>query len=126
MKPFVSIVGRGKVPSKKNKMKLSNRGGKVRTYKDPSVSLFENDLKMLARIEMKGRKPTSKPVSMSLNVIMGDRRRRDLQNCFGSVCDALNDIVYEDDCQIELLIGIKTYKKNRWGYEIKITEIDDE
>ena len=33
---------------------------------------------------------TDGPVALSVAVVFGDRRKRDLQNCFGALCDALD------------------------------------
>jgi len=114
----VFIEGTGKIPSKKNQMIICGK----RLVKDTSVRLFEASLRgeAIKVMTAAGLQPTDKPVKLHLDVTFGDRRRRDVQNCFGSVCDALNDIVYNDDCQIELLSAKKTYKKGEWCYSIYV------
>ena len=114
----VCIKGSGKIPSKKNQMIISGK----RLIKDNSVRLFESTLRAeaIAVMTAAGLQPTDKPVKLHLDVTFGDKRRRDVQNCFGSVCDALNDIVYNDDCQIHVLSAQKTYMKGEWCYSIYV------
>lgn len=116
MKTIV-IEGTGKIPSKKNRMRVWNG----RMIKDKGCRDFEHMLSDLARVVMNGDVPFTDDVSLSLMVIFGDRRRRDLQNLFGSVCDSLNGIVYDDDSQIVELSGEKHYIKGEWKYTIRIT-----
>ena len=115
---MLAIVGHQKIPSKKNTMGL--RYNKM--YKPREVQEFEMYVGWIAAQAMKiqGWDKTNKPVSMSLEVVFGDKRKRDLQNCFGSICDALNDIVYDDDSQIVFIAARKTYEKNKWGFKINI------
>lgn len=113
----VVIEGTGKIPSKKNRMRVF----KNRMIKDKGCREFEQLLSSIARDVMKNDVPFKDDVSLSLMVIFGDRRRRDLQNLFGSVCDSLNGIVYEDDSQIVDLQATKHYIKGEWKYTIRIT-----
>jgi Holliday junction resolvase RusA-like endonuclease len=114
----IEIHGTGKIPSKKNQMMICGK----RLVKQNSVRLFEASLRAQALLVMTTAElqPTDKPVKLHLDVTFGDRRRRDVQNCFGSVCDALNDIVYNDDCQIQILSAQKTYIKGEWCYSIYV------
>ena len=113
----VIIEGTGKIPSKKNRMRI----WKGRMIKDKGCREFEQQLSTLARDVMKDDVPFTGDVSLSLMVIFGDRRRRELQNLFGSVCDSLNEIVYDDDSQIVDLTAVKHYIKGEWKYTIRIT-----
>ena len=117
----VYIHGEGKIPSKKNQMIICGK----RLIKDNSVRMFEAQLRGQAIEVMTcaGLQPTDKPVKLHLSVTFGDRRRRDVQNCFGSVCDALNDIVYNDDCQIQDISASKQYTKDEWCYSIIVETI---
>ena len=91
-------------------------------YKPREVQEFEMYVGWIAAQAMKiqGWEKTNKPVSMSLEVVFGDKRNRDLQNCFGSICDALIGIVYDDDSQIVFIAARKSYEKNKWGFQINI------
>jgi len=111
----------GKVPSKKNRMKVYGN----RMVKDKAVKTFESELKSHAKslMECIQSPPFDGPVEMDLEIITGDKRRRDLQNYFGSICDALNGVVYEDDSQIEIITAQKLYKKGIWSYTITIKPI---
>lgn len=118
---IVRIDRQGKIPSKKNQMIVCGR----RLVKDNKVRAFEAELRAAAIMTMTcaGLQATDKPVSLHLDVTFGDRRRRDVQNCFGSVCDALNDIVYDDDCQIQTISATKHYIKGEWCYSIIVKTI---
>ena len=125
MKSMSSLIIKGdrKIPMKKNLMRVS--GNKV--YKVREVKNFETWLAWTAAASMKeqGWKTTDRPVKFSLDVIFGDKRKRDLQNCFASVCDALNNIVYVDDAQIEVLSASKKYIKGEWSFILEIEVIDE-
>ena len=114
----VIIEGFVKVPSKKNRMKV----GKGRVYKDSEIKSFEEYLRLIAIKAMREQNIAlfNVPVSMNLIVTNGDRRRRDLQNAFGAICDAMNGIVYKDDYLINQIIASKRYKKNEWSFRIII------
>lgn len=113
----VVIEGTGKIPAKKNRMRVF----KNRLIKDKGCREFEQLLASIARDVMGSDVPFTGNVALSLMVIFGDRRRRDLQNLFGSICDSLNGIVYDDDCQIVELSAEKHYIKGEWKYTIRIT-----
>ena len=125
----VTIDGRVKIPMKKNSMVLTSKNGKPRMIKDQKVKNFEEYLAWIATGEMKRNgftKPFEKPVKLHLEVVFGDNYRRDLQNCFGSVCDALNGIVYADDCQIVSLSATKRVEYNQWSFRIIVAEIEED
>jgi Holliday junction resolvase RusA-like endonuclease len=112
------IKGDRKIPMKKNRMRI--KGNYV--YKHKDVREFEMWLSYLASVAMKKQNwvKTDGFVSMHIDVVFGDKRRRDLQNCFGAVCDSLNEVVYVDDCQIVKLSATKRYVKSEWSFIIKI------
>ena len=119
----IIIERAGKIPSKKNRMKVwRNRMVKERGVKD-----FEDGLKMFAIQQMTigGLRTLDGPVRLRLDVTFGDKRKRDLQNCFGSVCDALNEVCYHDDSQIVELSGSKQHMNGVWTYRIAVESIDD-
>tara|TARA_R100000734_G_C3235774_1_gene42147 strand:- start:194 stop:553 length:360 start_codon:yes stop_codon:yes gene_type:complete len=117
----VIIDGFVKVPSKKNRMKV----GRGRVYKDSEIKNFEQYLRLIAIKAMREQNIAlfKTPVSMNLIVTNGDRRRRDLQNAFGAICDALNGVVYKDDYLINQIIASKRYKKGEWSFRIIIAEM---
>jgi len=118
----VYIHRQGRIPSKKNQMIVCGR----RLVKAKQVRHFEAELRLAAIDVMTaaGLQPIDGPVSLHLDVTFGDRRRRDVQNCFGSVCDALNEIVYLDDSQIHNISAAKSYNKGEWCYTIIVKTIN--
>ena len=120
----IKIHNYGKIPSKKNRMRVYNN----RMIKAQDVRTFETMLANRARqiMSLMNLEPIEGPVKLHLDVTFGDHRRRDLQNLFGSICDSLNEIVYVDDHQITKLSGSKVYKKNQWEYTITITKLKGE
>ena len=121
MTKIITIIGDRRIPSKKNNMKI----GRKRVYKDPTVVDFEAYLQELARAEMADSEMEmlEGPVHFSIDVVYPDKRRRDLQNCFASVCDALNGICYKDDSQITQISAIKQVIKGQDGFVIFIQEV---
>ena len=109
------------VVSKKNKMKIS-RG---RVYKPADVQDFEHVLQKAAS-EVVCNIPDwnllEGNLRLDLHVQFPDRRRRDLHNCFDTICDALQNIVYNDDNQIFEVSAKKTIGKT-WSLTLTITEI---
>jgi len=122
MKFRINVVG--KIPSKKNRMMICGK----RLVKPKAIKEFELELRTCALFKMKahGLDKTDEPVRLHLEVCFGDKRRRDLQNCFGSICDALNDVVYDDDSQIVVLSGTKRYQKGEWWYSVFIETLDED
>ena len=125
MRSMSSLIIKGdrKIPMKKNMMRVHNN----QVYKQRDVKDFEKWLAWTAAVAVReqGWVITDKPVKLSLDVVFGDRRTRDLQNCFASVCDALNKIVYVDDAQIEMLVASKKYVKSEWSFILEIEVIDE-
>lgn len=122
MKEEIIIEGYRKIISKKNKMKVFRN----RLYKTKDVRDFEDYVSEIALKVMEKKKILKVPVSLRLEITFGDKRRRDLQNCFDTICDALNSIVYEDDSQIVSLTGSKKYEKGMWLFRIIVREEEEE
>lgn len=86
----------------------------------------ESEIETLARIEMakQKREAFSCPVAVAIEFIMQKPKkpsqpypsRADLDNYAKLVCDALNEIVWNDDSQI-----VDLYLTKRWGDASKIT-----
>lgn len=107
-----------KIISKKNKMKVF----KNRIYKSKEIKDFEKMVAGIALVEMNKLNllPTSSPIKMSLDVWLGDNRKRDLQNFFDTICDALQSVVYIDDSQIVELSAKKWISTGSWKFKVKI------
>lgn len=66
--------------------------------------------------------PLTGNLQLELHVQFPDKRRRDLHNCFDTICDALQDVVYVDDNQIFQVFAKKTVAKT-WSLTITVSEI---
>jgi len=106
------------VISKKNRLKF----GRGRTYKDKVVADFEAELSKAAA-EVVAQLPDFSawtcPVKMVVLVQVPDKRRRDLQNMLDTICDSLNNLVYDDDVQIVSIDATKTFGKS-WSLYISV------
>ena len=49
------------------------------------------------------------PFGITVFFFMGDRRKRDLDNCLKSVTDALNKLLYNDDSQLDEICAMRDY-----------------
>ena len=108
------------VLSKKNRLKFGNG----RTYKDKAVADFEAELNKAATeviAQLPDWKPISVPVKMKVVVQVPDKRRRDLQNFLDTICDSLNDLVYDDDVQIVCIDAKKLFGKS-WSLYISVEQ----
>lgn len=97
------------VISKKNRLRF----GRGRTYKPQDVVQFENSLRDAALRACS--EPLSGDLSVTIEVTVPNRVRRDLQNFSDTVCDALNGAAYADDSQITELKMRKI-----WGSKWKL------
>jgi len=88
----------GIIPSKKNRM----RSWQGRVVKDESVRNAEALIQTQAILAMSeaGLEPFEGPIALEVICFYDDRRRRDAHNVLGSLCDALEGIVYYNDSQI--------------------------
>jgi len=113
------ISGDRKILMKKNRMKVTRNG---RVYKSTETKHFEAYMRNIAAVACAEQnwECTDMDVNFSVFVCFGDKRRRDLQNCFASVCDALEGIVYNNDSQIKHISGSKMYMKGVWGFRIHV------
>lgn len=83
------------------------RFGKGHAYTDPKTKAAEERIRALTR-QAGIRKPTKKPVCLTIGFWRASKRRADIDNLAKLVLDALNGIVWEDDNQIEELLLFKT------------------
>lgn len=86
----------GQTPSKKNSKQLFIRGGVPTMVSSKNYLAWERD----ALWQLKGVTPmTDFPTQLSLYFFFKDLRRRDLDNCVSSVCDALvkSGVIPDDD-----------------------------
>lgn len=110
-------------------MKFNRQHG--RAYKDKSVREFEDWLFELAEKAVKRWEEdnntaweTNKKYFMKVEVIYGTKHKFDIQNCFDTMCDALEGIVFEDDSQIQAIQGKKSFDKGIDKFTITIKYIE--
>ncbi len=118
---MISFEGWRKVPAKKNNMKFNGRT--KRMYKTKEVAEFEEYLSHIAHDAVDENWDKGKPMSLHLDITYGDRRRRDVQNAFGSICDALNGIIYDDDSQLVQVSAKKQYEKDMWYFKVTVSYV---
>ena len=122
----LTINGFRKPVSKKNKMRFNRKHG--RAYKDKSVREFEDWLFELGETCVKNWEennkqawPTNKTYKFHVEVTHGTKRKFDIQNCFDTMCDALEGVVFDDDSQITFISGSKSYDKGTDKFSITIS-----
>jgi Holliday junction resolvase RusA-like endonuclease len=86
---------------------------------------YKDRIIKLAKEVMKKRECFSGPVKIIARWTFGTLRRKDVQNCGKLEFDALNEIVYDDDSQIQEIHSYKFYKKNEPCIEIEVYEIEE-
>jgi len=75
----------------------------------------------------KGIKPLMGPLHIHIDIFPPDKRRRDIDNCFKSVLDALQHAgVFWDDSQIIVLHAVKYPAAKDGCVVVKIHEMEDE
>lgn len=104
------------------------RDGRPVHYTPAMTRSYESMIRYTAQQEMAGRQPTDRPIKMDIRAVfampkgwskvkvqaalVGDikpSKRPDLDNIEKAVSDALNSVVYQDDCQIVQKTSIKVY-----------------
>ena len=81
----------------------ARRGAGGRWYTPQATRAYEEAVGVAARAAGVCQ-PYEGAVRLLIDLWLPDRRRRDVDNCAKSICDALNGIAYEDDSQIVELI----------------------
>lgn len=107
-----------KALNKKNNMRAWGN----RLVKSPKLAIYEKQLEDHFKKTF-GAAPWINNVKLTIHFTFGDKRKRDLQNCFDIICDKMNGIVYLDDSQITIIEASKSYIKDVWEIEIIIEAI---
>jgi Holliday junction resolvase RusA-like endonuclease len=97
----------------------ARRGAGGRWYTPQVTKAYEEAVGWAARAAGV-HEPCEDAVRLEIVLWMPDRRRRDLDNCAKSICDALNGIAYEDDSQIVELIIRRHVDRDRPRAEIRV------
>jgi Holliday junction resolvase RusA-like endonuclease len=79
------------------------------TFVPPDVRAYRSQIAIAAAaaIHRHGQWDKSRKIGLFLTVSYQDRKRRDLENLISVVQDALNDIAYLDDSQIDQLMAVR-------------------
>src|SRR5882672_3814133 len=91
------------------------RLGKGNTYTPEKTKIYENDLKWLAKSQMRGLKPLEGPVGIDIVACFKSKKKGyhtikpDADNIAKGCCDALNGIAYLDDSQVVCLMVDKYF-----------------
>jgi Holliday junction resolvase RusA-like endonuclease len=80
----------------------ARRGAGGRWYTPQATKAYEEAVGWAARAAGV-RDAYEGPVRLTVGLWFPDRRRRDVDNCAKSICDALNGIAYLDDSQVAQL-----------------------
>lgn len=75
------------------------RLGKGKTFTPPETVAYENKVRFSALTA--GVRQIVGDVSLSVAIYFPDRRKRDADNVFKAIADALNRVAYADDSQIK-------------------------
>ncbi len=122
---IIEIAG---VPVAKARARVVNIKGRVRAFTPKNTVQWENDARLLARMEMKGREPFTGPMRMGILAVFpipvawpGWKKRAakigrimhtgrpDGDNIAKAAKDAMNKIVWADDSQVVDMQIIKVY-----------------
>jgi len=116
------------VPVGKGRPKFARRGNFVSTYTPTKTRDYEHLIKVAAKQAMGTTEPLKTPVAAYIYITVpipqsySKKRRKacldglerpckkpDIDNIVKAYLDAMNDIVYDDDCQVVSLHAIKVY-----------------
>ena len=121
----VTIVVPGVAVNKKNNM-LAVRG---RVIKNKRVKDFEALVQTFAAVAMAGKRlePFKRPLAIQVTAFYPDRKRRDVQNISDVLFDAMEKVVYENDCQVvDVILSKRLCAKGDERTEIKIWELEND
>ncbi len=89
-------------PEPKGRARVTSRG----TYTPEKTKTYTEWVQAYARQAMQGREPMKGDVMLCVNYWLSKLvwKQDDVPNLDMLICDALSNIVYEDDCQIDVLV----------------------
>lgn len=112
---MIEITLLGNPKSSSHIYRFHSRGG----YMTKEGKAIKEDYILQAKQQYKG-KPLKGDLFIEIALYFGDKRKRDWDNYHKLSMDALNDIVWEDDVQIQKATVIKGYDKENPRIEIEI------
>jgi crossover junction endodeoxyribonuclease RusA len=93
---FLAMVVPGQ-PTPKARPRLGANG---HVYTPRETQQAEGAVGWIARAKLRGQKPATGPLSVTVAFHVRDRRRRDVDNLLKTVLDGLNGIAWIDDSQV--------------------------
>lgn len=75
---------------------ITSVGGKIRKFPSKEVNEWKEEIAW----KFKGNKDLDGEYKIEINVVMGDKRNRDVDSSVKFILDALNGVVYLDDNQV--------------------------
>lgn len=121
----VRVVIPGIIPAKKNRMIIAHR----RLIKDKSVREAEALVKTCAAVAMSqaGLPIITGPVALEVVAYYPDRKRRDIHNITGSLFDAMQGVVFEDDHQVvDTILSKRLCERGQEHTEVKVWALEED
>lgn len=119
----MDIVLPGNPLSTQHIYRSTTSGGFNRTYMTKQGTDRKQEYIIEAKQQWK-KQPLENSLSVAVDFYFGDKRKRDIDNFNKLWMDALEGIVYKNDCQIEELVIKKDYDKENPRIEINIVIIE--
>jgi Holliday junction resolvase RusA-like endonuclease len=92
------------------------RVGRTGTYTPRETVQYEERIAWTVKGKYPGlRVDKDHPWCLAVTVVLGDRRRRDLDNIVKSVMDGLNGVVWGDDDQVVKIKAAKQVHSGTWS-----------
>lgn len=104
--------------------KQSFRFSRYGNHQPEGVREWQATVSFAARRAWDGQ-PVSCPLAVSILFVLPDHRRRDLDNLSKGVLDALNGVLWKDDCQITILHLEKAFCKEKPHVEVDVINDDE-
>jgi len=122
---YIAFTVQGNAVTKSNAHGMTGKSGRMVMFVPKKYKDYEKAIKAEAAQAMQNAnmKPFTGDCIMLLRYYYDTRRLRDVQNLPKSTCDALNEIVYEDDNQVKRMIDMgKFFDKENPRVEIEVFE----
>jgi crossover junction endodeoxyribonuclease RusA len=98
-------------------------GANGHVYTPAETKAAEGAVGWAARGALRSTKPTTEPLSITVEFHVADRRRRDVDNLLKTVLDGLNTIAFKDDSQVVHVDALIVVDPANPRTEITIREI---
>lgn len=106
-------------------------GRKVIKFTQPETAAFQRSIKVSAMVQLQTRKrmgeltwPLDGRYGLTVVAHFENKRRRDLDNMLKTVADALNQLAYHDDSQIDEMTVFRKYDATHPRTEVRLWLLD--